>query len=244
MEKLSSAFIDSCRIDNGLLLRGENMSRIETFVDAAFAFAFTMLVISIDEIPDSPAALLESSKDVPAFLASASTLGLIWLTHAQWSRTFGLQDTITIVLSLFLVMLVLIFVYPIKLMFRLLFSYLSGGFLTTGSSGATSWSDIANLIFYFGLGFISLALIIVLLYGNTLRYSEQLQLSAVERTFCLTRLVRWFTIIFTAVISCSLAFILVDAWIPWALFFYLTLAVSLPLSSRLLVKKPASTLSK
>jgi uncharacterized membrane protein len=35
-------------------MRGENMTRIETFVDAAFAFAFTMLVISIDEIPRSP----------------------------------------------------------------------------------------------------------------------------------------------------------------------------------------------
>ena len=45
MNRLSDEFISSCRIDRGKILRGENMSRIETFVDAAFAFAFTMLVL-------------------------------------------------------------------------------------------------------------------------------------------------------------------------------------------------------
>jgi|TARA_B100000809_G_scaffold203015_1_gene203974 uncharacterized membrane protein len=54
MDQLSQSFLDSCRQDAGRTMRGENMTRIETFVDAAFAFAFTMLVISIDEIPRSP----------------------------------------------------------------------------------------------------------------------------------------------------------------------------------------------
>jgi uncharacterized membrane protein len=51
MQKLSDEFLDSCRREDGRILRGENMTRIETFVDAAFAFVFAMLVISIDEIP-------------------------------------------------------------------------------------------------------------------------------------------------------------------------------------------------
>ena len=62
MEKLSPQFLATCRRNNGRLLRGEQMTRIETFVDAAFAFAFTMLVISIDQIPRSPAELIELSK--------------------------------------------------------------------------------------------------------------------------------------------------------------------------------------
>ena len=45
MNRLSDEYISACRVDRGKILRGENMSRIETFVDAAFAFAFTMLVI-------------------------------------------------------------------------------------------------------------------------------------------------------------------------------------------------------
>jgi uncharacterized membrane protein len=86
---LSQEFLDSCRRDKGRIMRGENMTRIETFVDAAFAFAFTMLVISIDEIPNNVGQLIELSRDIPAILASASMICAIWLSHATWSRTFG-----------------------------------------------------------------------------------------------------------------------------------------------------------
>lgn len=53
MEPLSREFIASCRREEGWIIRGDDMTRIETFFDAAFAFAFTVLVISIDEIPNS-----------------------------------------------------------------------------------------------------------------------------------------------------------------------------------------------
>ena len=76
MEKLSPQFLANCRSNNGRLLRGEQMTRIETFVDAAFAFAFTMLVISIDEIPRSPAELIELSRDIPSFAVSYTHLTL------------------------------------------------------------------------------------------------------------------------------------------------------------------------
>ena len=38
------------------------MTRLEAFVDAAFAFAVTLLVISLDAIPNSIPALLEAMK--------------------------------------------------------------------------------------------------------------------------------------------------------------------------------------
>ena len=36
----------------GFRLRGIEMTRLETFIDAAFAFAITMLVIAAQQIPD------------------------------------------------------------------------------------------------------------------------------------------------------------------------------------------------
>ena len=77
MEKLSDQFLADCRKDQGRILRGEAMTRIDTFVDAAFAFAFTMLVISIDQIPRSPTELIELSKDIPSFVFSSLTIGSI-----------------------------------------------------------------------------------------------------------------------------------------------------------------------
>ena len=126
MQQLSDEFLDSCRREDGRILRGENMTRIETFVDAAFAFVFTMLVISIDEIPKTVPELLDLSQDIPAFLISATTIGLIWIAHTVWSRTFGLQNRATLYLSLGLVMLVpevinLLIYFGLGLMVRSLF---------------------------------------------------------------------------------------------------------------------------
>jgi uncharacterized membrane protein len=42
--------------------RGRQTTRLETFVDAAFAFALTMLVISVDAIPQSFDELLQALK--------------------------------------------------------------------------------------------------------------------------------------------------------------------------------------
>ena len=53
------------------------MTRIETLVDAVFAFVFTMLALSIDEIPKMVSELLDLSQDIPAFLISAAIIGLL-----------------------------------------------------------------------------------------------------------------------------------------------------------------------
>src|SRR2546429_1700643 len=42
----------------GFRLRGMQMTRLETFIDAAFAFAISMLVIAAQQIPDNIQALL------------------------------------------------------------------------------------------------------------------------------------------------------------------------------------------
>ncbi len=87
MEPLSREFIDGCRREEGRIIRGDNMTRIETFVDAAFAFALTKLVISIGEILKSPPERFELSRAIPAFVFSALSIGAVWLAHAKWSRT-------------------------------------------------------------------------------------------------------------------------------------------------------------
>ncbi len=176
MKPLSREFIDSCRREEGRIIRGDNMTRIETFVDAAFAFAFTMLVISIDEIPKSPPELFELSRDIPAFVFSALIIGAVWLAHAKWSRTFGLQDSITVYLSLALVILMLVFVYPIKLMMQATVLYISLKYgiqvFDNGLFDDVGWADgtVAGLFVYVAVGLMSLGSIIIAFYQNALRY--------------------------------------------------------------------------
>ena len=65
----------------GFRLRGMEMTRLETFIDAAFAFAISMLVIAAQQIPDNIQALLAAFKNVPTFICSIAVLGIYWLNR-------------------------------------------------------------------------------------------------------------------------------------------------------------------
>lgn len=229
----------ACRRYQGRILRGENMTRIETFVDAAFAFAFTMLVISIDEIPQSPPELLALSRDIPAFVLSATVIGSVWLAHATWSRTFGLQDKVTIYLSLGLVMLVLIFVYPIKLIMQASVIYLSQGWLGTDLFLTPGWEDnsIADLFLYFSFGFTVLSLLLICLYQNALRYRAALHLNQLEIKFCHLHMIAWAIVCVTAICSCLIALSADEETIANAGFVYFTLGLSIPYSRWLYARR-------
>jgi hypothetical protein len=54
------------------------MTRLETFTDAAFAFAVTMLVIAAQQIPDNIASLLAAFRNVPTFVSSIAVLGIFF----------------------------------------------------------------------------------------------------------------------------------------------------------------------
>ena len=84
---------------DGFRLRGLEMTRLETFIDAAFAFAVTMMVIASDRVPDDINALLAAFKHVPAFVASVAVLGIFWRGHWIWSRRYGLEDGVSIFIS-------------------------------------------------------------------------------------------------------------------------------------------------
>jgi Endosomal/lysosomal potassium channel TMEM175 len=66
-------------------LRGIEMTRLETFIGASFAFAITTLVIVAQQIPDDIETLLAGFKNVPAFVASIAVLGIFWRGHWLWA---------------------------------------------------------------------------------------------------------------------------------------------------------------
>src|SRR6202163_942460 len=110
----------------GFRLRGIEMTRLETFIDAAFAFAISMLVIAAQQIPDNIQALLAAFKNVPTFICSIAVLGIFWRGHWLWSRRYGLEDGISILISWALIFTMLIYVYPLKIIFSAMFYGLSG----------------------------------------------------------------------------------------------------------------------
>src|SRR6476660_468528 len=111
----------------GFRLRGMEMTRLETFIDAAFAFAISMLVIAAQQIPDNIVALLAAFKNVPTFVCSIAVLGIFWRGHWLWSRRYGLEDSVSILISWAIIFTFLILIYPLKSIFVSMSYLLSNG---------------------------------------------------------------------------------------------------------------------
>src|ERR1700747_1886969 len=112
---------------HGFRLRGMEMTRLETFIDAAFAFAISMLVIAAQQIPDNIQTLLSAFKNVPTFVCSIAVLGIFWRGHWLWSRRYGLEDGASILISWAMIVTILIFIYPLKAIFGAMWNLLSNG---------------------------------------------------------------------------------------------------------------------
>ena len=69
------------RLPDGFVERGHNVTRIEAFVDAAFAFAVTLLVIASNSVPTSFEEMIQALKGVPAFAASFAQIMMFWSAH-------------------------------------------------------------------------------------------------------------------------------------------------------------------
>ena len=155
-------------VSAGFRLRGLEMTRLETFCDAAFAFAVTLLVIAGDGIPRSYADLLTALKGVPAFAASFAAIASFWWAHRLWSRRFGLEDGVTTLISLVMVMVMLVYVYPLKMVFSAFASYASGGRLPT-EFVLTDPRDMLGLFVVYGVGFAAQTGMLALLHVRGLK---------------------------------------------------------------------------
>src|SRR5699024_6336394 len=104
--------------------------RLDNFVDAVFAFAITLLVISGANRLHSVEDLTVALRNVPAFAICFAQLGFFWHGHVCWRETFRLTDMRGLLLSLLLVFFALIFVFPLHLVFGGLANAFSGGYLS------------------------------------------------------------------------------------------------------------------
>jgi len=221
-------------VKNDFRLRGEQMTRIETFTDAAFAFALTLLVVSLDP-PTTVTGLLGALREVPAFLLSAALLMMFWWGHHEWSRRFGLDDGPTVVLSCVLVGTVLVYVYPLRFMFGLTMSWIGGitGLpIGSGTQHLRGIEDVNHLFTIYGAGFVAMCLTLVLLNLHAWRKREELELDALERHQLRAELGAWLIVAGAGALSVALGLLLPPTWtgVPgWA---YMVLPVAMPLFGR------------
>jgi len=212
----------------GFRLRGIEMTRLETFIDAAFAFAITMLVIAAQQIPDDIETLLAAFKNVPAFVASIVVLGIFWRGHWLWSRRYGLEDGVSIFISWAMIVTILIYIYPLKALFSSMWFLLSGG-RVGHALGPHSESQVRALFAVFALGFSAIALEMVFLNLRAWQLREPLRLNASERLITFHEVAGWSIPVGVGIISLILSVWLPREHIEWSGWIYFSMAILVPL---------------
>ncbi len=221
--------LDGLAVEDKFRLRGLEVTRLDTFIDAAFAFVLTLLIISFDEIPSTYAELLAAVKRVPAFACSFLVIMMFWLRHRRLSRRYGLENSKTILLSLALVFVVLVYVYPLRIIFEAMFYSVSDGYLPS-SFRIVNIDELRWIFVFYSLGFFAMSLIISQLYRVALQSSTALALNQFERRITKLGMQVWAVAASFGPLVILLMFVLPDAWITRVgyVYFGLFFAMQLP----------------
>jgi len=227
MNYSDSKELKKLRIEKYFSLRGLETTRVDTFIDAAFAFATTMLVISIGNIPKNISELLYAFKGIPSFLASFISVVFIWLGHRKWSRRYGLENGFTIAISFALVFVLMIYVYPLRLVFSALFAWISQGYFPSEFSIATA-GELPKLFIFYGLGFGAISSLLGMLFLHAYNSRKIISLNRIEILLTKYELISWFTMSATAILSAFFAIVMPIKIGVYAGFVYTILPVVMP----------------
>lgn len=161
--------------------RGGEISRLEGLSDAVFAFAVTLLVVSL-EVPKTFTELLVAMKGFAAFAVCFAALIQVWYNHYIFSRRYGLQTTYAVVLNAILLFVVLFYVYPLKFVFTAFVGGLTGG-ATLAEQQLRSMiqaPQVPALMVIYSAGYTAVFSLFALMYHYAYRKRAELCLSEYE----------------------------------------------------------------
>ncbi|MCY4198708.1 MAG: TMEM175 family protein [Gammaproteobacteria bacterium] len=214
-------------IERGMRLRGLAMTRIETFADAAFAFAVTLLVISVDDVPRSFDEMMTALKSTPVFLFASAQIFIFWLAHRNWSRVYGLDDFVSVILTLLLVVSLLVMVFPLRIVYAFGAADMTGGWIPEPFQlDPANWIDQLRTVFIMlGVSWAWLAAVVVSLYAYAIRRAAHLDLNEAELDNANTYMWIFSVLAFSGVLSIIIAALAPSEWVTLAGYQYFLLFI-------------------
>jgi hypothetical protein len=167
--------------------RGEEQTRLETFSDAVFALAVTLLLISSTP-PITFYQLQLFTKDLIPFALCITLLALIWFEHFRFFFRYGFRNVQIVVLNTLFLIIVLFYVYPLKFLCKLLV-IIFGNLLSMLFGYNPSWEEYlfmmeggsqSALMTIYGIGGASVFLVLAIMYAYAYRMRNELNLNLIE----------------------------------------------------------------
>lgn len=164
--------------------RGGEVSRLEGLSDAVFAFALTLLVVSL-EVPRTFDDLMNTIRNFPAFAVCFALLINVWYYHYKFFRRYGLEDFLTIVLNAVLLFIVLFYVYPLKFVFSNLIDPLFGLDHAVIAADGTRQPAIGSgqfrpLMLFYSSGVAMICSLLIVMHLHAYRRRADLELDSLE----------------------------------------------------------------
>ena len=214
--------------------RSTEIQRIETFSDAVFAFAVTLLIVSL-EVPHSFTELITSMRGFFGFGLSFLILVLIWQEQHRFFRLYGMEDGRILILNIALLFLVLFYVYPLKFLFSLAFGELVYG---AGKSPFTITAEqFPELMAIYALGFVAIYFLFFLMYRRAWKKSAELGMTPLEKFDCESTMYRIIIMVVIGICSSLTALLLTNDYSGIAGYVYFLIWPSIRIFYRFRNKK-------
>lgn len=174
--------------------RGQEVTRIEAFSDAVFAFAVTLLIVSL-EVPHDYHELMRNMLLFIPFGFSFLITFSIWYQQNVFFRRFGMHDSKTIMLNGVLLFFVLVYMFPLKFLFSAMFSrefHLEKG-------------QLSPLFCLYCGGFGCFYLLFALMYKHAYNQRDKIKLNDIEVFQTKTHIYNYWVIVAVSIIAVLIA---------------------------------------
>jgi uncharacterized membrane protein len=216
----------------GFRWRGSEVTRLEGFTYAVFAFAVTLLVVSL-EVPKTYPEFMQAMRGFLSFGICFALLANVWYEHYRYFRRYGLENPWTVFLNCALLFFVLFYVYPLKFMFN--------AALNREQFGVP---EVRTLYSVFALGLTAVFAVFALLYRHAWQVRAELALSPIEALRTRRSVSNQLAMMSFGVLSLLMAQLLSPNWVSLAGPVYFLIPVYFVIAGRIWSRRERELLAR